>query len=365
MNRDVGGRLRRWGAVAGWVLCGGTVAWAQAPGGVRGAGSSAAAPVYRVWADEYVRAGGPVLAYEPVGSSAGMARIRAGQVDFGASDVMAAPDALRRDGLVMFPTVITGVVPVVNLPRVAVELRLTGELLARIFLGEVSRWDAAEIRALNPGLALPAEPIRRVVRADGSGTTHHFSSYLAQVHAGWRQAPGVGSTLAWPGEVLAVKGSAEVSRTVRATPWTIGYIDHNYVEQDGLTGVALRNADGHFVRAEVEGFRAAVARSAWFTHGDFSVPLVDIGGAKTWPITMGTYVALPLRPADAAAAERALRFLAWGFLHGDTLARQARFVPLPAKVQASAWREMSRISSTGGQALGARVMGELMAAPRR
>ena len=328
---------------------------------INGAGSSAAAPVYRIWATEYARGQGAPLVYDPVGSGAGMARISRREVDFGASDVIASAADLKKNDLVMFPTVITGVVPVVNLPHVgANQLRLTGDVLARIFLGQLTQWDAPEIVALNPGLKLPAHAIRLVVRADGSGTTYHFSDYLGRASAAWKQQRGVASKLDWPAGALAVKGSAAVADAVRATPGAIAYIDYNDVVDDGLAGVSMKNADGQFVAANVEGFHDAVMHSAWYAQGDFSTELNELPGAKTWPITMGTYVAIPRVAVQAERTERALRFITWAYLHGDALARQAKFVPLPEKVQASAYREIAKVSNSNGELLGAKMMGDLL-----
>ena len=334
---------------------------AMAQSTLSGAGSSAAAPVYRVWAREYAKDGGEPLSYAPVGSGAGMGSIRKREVDFAGSDIISARAELERDGLVMFPTVITGVVPVVNLPRIAPNaMRLTGDVLARIFLGEITQWDAPPIRDLNPALALPSLPIRLVVRADGSGTTYHFSEFLSHVSPLWQQRFGVGSKFNWSADVLAVNGSGEVSKAVRATPGAIGYIDFNYVLDDGLSGVAMKNADGQFVVAGVEGFREAVRHSAWFSDGDFWAPIDNAPGPRSWPITMGTYVAVPRVAAQADRTERALRFITWGYLHGDALAREAKFVPLPDKVQASAYREISKVSSGSGERLGAKVLATLV-----
>ncbi|MEK8032713.1 phosphate ABC transporter substrate-binding protein PstS [Ideonella sp. DXS29W] len=326
-----------------------------------GAGSSAAAPIYSAWGREYAKLRGDSLDYAPIGSSAGMAKIRAGEVDFGSSDVIAPRQELERDGLVMFPTAVTGVVPVVNLPRVAPRaLRLSGEVLARIFLGDITQWDAAPIQMLNPELKLPALPIRRIVRADGSGTTYHFGDYLGRVHAAWKQRHPAATKLEWAGEVTAVKGSAEMAKAVRATAGAIGYVDYNYVVSEGLVDVSLKNADGHFVAAGVDSFREAVMNSAWFREGDFFATINDVPGTRTWPITMGTYMALPRVPKSRERAERTLSFIVWAYLRGDALAREARFVPLPAKVQASAYREISKVSTGSGELLGVKVMNSLL-----
>jgi phosphate transport system substrate-binding protein len=290
-----------------------------------------------------------------------MAKINKREVDFGASDVIGSPADLKKNDLVMFPTVITGVVPVVNLPHVGSNaLRFTGEVLARIYLGEITQWDAPEIKALNPSLALPSHPIRLIARSDGSGTTYHFSDYLSRISPAWKQKHGVASKLKWVPGTLAVKGSGEVSKTVRATPDAIAYIDYNYTVDDDLATVSMKNADGQFVNAGVDGFREAVTHSAWYSDGDFSGEINNLPGAKTWPITMGTYVAVPRVSQEADRTEGALRFITWSYLHGDSLARQAKFVPLPSKVQASAYREIARVTSTTGELLGAKTMAGLV-----
>jgi phosphate transport system substrate-binding protein len=328
---------------------------------ISGAGSSAAAPVYRIWALEYAKVKGTTLDYAPVGSGAGMARINRHEVDFGASDVIANAADLKKNDLVMFPTVITGVVPVINVARIGPnELHLTGELLGRIFVGEVTQWDAPEIKALNPSLKLPSRPIHVIARGDGSGTTYHFSDYLVRTSPAWKARYGVASHFDWPAGTLAVKGSAEISKTVLATADSISYVDFNYVLDGGLAAVSMKNAAGRFVSASVEAFHQAVMHSTWYSTGDFSTEINDLPGAATWPITMGTYVAVPRVAGAGDRAERTLRFLTWAYVHGDSLARQAKFVPLPERVQASAYREISRVLDVNGESLGAKAMSDLV-----
>ena len=317
-----------------------------------GAGSSAAAPVYRVWAQEYFRKGGESVTYEAVGSGAGMQRIRDGLVDFGASDVIASKTDLQKNDLIMFPTVVSGVVPVVNLPRVGLPLILSGEVLAKILLAEIEVWNAPEIAALNPGVSLPNLPIRVICRSDSSGTTYNFSDYLSKVSPAWRVRFGIASKHAWPRSFIAVKGSGAVSQTVRKTSGAIGYIDYNYVLEDGLTGVEMINAAGNLVAASTASFRAAVVRSRWFSEGDFSETLTNMGGAGSWPITMGTYVAVPRVAGDAERATRTMRFFTWAFANGDALADQVKFIPLPEKVQAKAFREIASVVGRQGEMVG-------------
>lgn len=340
------------------------LAQSTADAAITGAGSSAAAPVYRTWAAEFAKTAGTTLAYDPVGSSAGMARISKREVDFGASDVYASAAELKKSDLVMFPAVITGVVPVVNLPALPKgaprELRLTGEVLARLFLGEIRQWDAPEIAALNPGVKLPALPVRLVARADGSGTTWHFTEYLSRLSPDWKRAHGTASKLDWPAGTIAAKGSAAVSEAVRGTPGALGYIDFNYVVDDKLSAVTLRNADGEFVAPAVSAFREAVMHSAWSARGDFAESIENAAGKGSWPITMGTFIALPRVAAQRERTERALRFVLWGYVHGDALARQARFVPLPEKVQASAYREIAKVADASGDPIGMKLMGTML-----
>jgi phosphate transport system substrate-binding protein len=328
---------------------------------ISGAGSSAAAPVYKIWAAEYAKARGTTLDYAAIGSGAGMTKINKHEVDFGASDVIASAADLKKNDLVMFPTVITGVVPVINVGKIGPnQLHLSGDLLGRIFAGQVTQWDAPEIKALNPALKLPSRAIRVVARADGSGTTYHFSDYLSRTSPAWKARYGVANHFDWPAGTLAVKGSGEVAKTVQATEDSIGYIDYNYVIDADLTAVAMKNAEGQFVSASVESFHQAVMHSTWYSAGDFSTEINDLPGANVWPITMGTYVAVPRVALAGDRAERTLRFLTWAYLHGDSLARQAKFVPLPERVQASAYREISRVVSANGESLGAKTMGHLV-----
>ncbi len=334
---------------------------ANAADNINGAGSSAASPVYKIWATEYAKTHATALVYDPVGSGAGMAKINKREVDFGASDIIASAADLKKNGLVMFPTVITGVVPVVNLAKLQSNaLRLNGDVLARIFLGQIVQWDAPEIRALNPEVKLPARPIHLIVRADGSGTTYHFSDYLSRTNAAWKQKYGVANHFAWPAGVIAVKGSAEVSKAVRATPDSIAYIDYNYMVDDGLAAVSMKNAEGQFVEANTESFHEAVMHSTWYTTGDFSTEINDLAGPKSWPITMGTYIAIPRVTATGERTERALQFITWAYLNGDTLARQAKFVPLPERVQASAYAEIAKVSAESGESIGMKLMGNLL-----
>ncbi|MBR0565506.1 phosphate ABC transporter substrate-binding protein PstS [Azoarcus sp. L1K30] len=318
-----------------------------------GAGSSAASLVYGSWAQAYADIGGTSIRYDPVGSSAGLARIKEGSVDFGASDVV--PDDRQNPGatLVVFPTMVTGAVPVVNLPLPdQVAVRLDGAALADIFLGRIARWNAPRLAALNPGVSLPDLPILRVVRSDGSGTTHNFSDYLSKVSDEWRSRYGVASKFDWAGEVMRAKGSGEMARLVAATRGAIGYVDFSYVVDRGLRGVQLRNREGRFVGASAEAFAAALAASAWPATGEFSSSLTDMPGARSWPLTMGTFVLLERRSREPARARQVVDFFTWAFLHGDELVARGAFVRLPDRVQAKAYRALTSVVDVQGNPVG-------------
>ena len=349
---------------ATWLLClalGSThQALAQAPApspapaqAVTGAGSSAAAPIYRSWAKAYTKASGHNVAYESVGSSAGMKKIQEQSVGFGATDVHPPEKELVDKGLIALPVAITGIAPVVNLPKVASgQLRLTGEVLSRIFMGEIRQWNAADIAALNPGLALPDLPIRVAVRSDGSGTTYNFADYLGKVNAKWKSTYGAKTSIAWPEGVVAFKGSEGMAKGVQATVGAIGYVDFGYVGDYGLTTVQMKNAEGAFVKPAIDAFRAALNHSEWSHSGTFNTTLTEKPGKATWPITMGTFVVVPMVAPDTEQTAQALRFIVWSYMHGDQLVQENNFVRLPVRVQASAFKLITTVRDKSGKPLG-------------
>lgn len=324
---------------------------------INGVGSSAAYPVYKAWAEQYARSGGPAIDYDPAGSSAGLKKIRAREADFGASDVAPSKEDLARDDLIAFPTVITGVVPVYNLPKIrSGQLVLTGALLADIFSGAITQWNDPKIQELNPGLALPSMAIVPVVRADGSGTTYNFSDYLAKVSKGWKEQMGVGTSLKWRSDFMQAKGSKGVVQAVLNTVGSISYVDYNYVVDNQLSAAQLRLADGSLVEATPNNFRNALMQSNWFVKSDFSHTLTNIAGKGNWPITMGTFIILPRVAKDPERARAAIRFFTWAFFNGDALANQVNFVRLPDSVQAKSYRALASIHDRNGVPIG---VGEL------
>jgi phosphate transport system substrate-binding protein len=300
--------------------------WAVHAQAVTGAGSSAAAPIYQAWAREYQKATGIGMAYEAIGSSAGLKKIRAGEAAFGASDIAPSDAELAADQLVAFPIAITGIAPVINLPKVADgQLRLSGEVLAKIYMGAVDRWSAPDIRQLNPGLTLPDLPIRVVARGDGSGTTFNFTDYLSKQSSAWKEQYGAKATINWPAATMT---------------------------EGKLASVQMRNKEGEFVRPGVHAFQAALASSEWASRGTFTTTLTDGAGKATWPLTMGTFVVVPRVTAKPEQTRTALQFFVWSFNHGDTLVRQSNFVRLPDRVQAAAFKAISSVRDKSGKPLG-------------
>lgn len=322
-----------------------------------GAGSSAAAPIYRSWAKAYSKATGARVEYDSIGSSAGMKKILQQAVGFGATDVHPREKDLIDGGLVVFPVAITGISPIINIPKVQNgQLRLTGEVLSRIFMGEINRWNAAEISNLNPDVVLPDLAIKVVVRSDGSGTTYNFSDYLAKISKTWAETYGVNTLIKWPGEVVSFKGSDGVSKAVRDTVGAIGYVDYGYVAEYGLTSVQMQNADGLYVKPSIASFKSALMHSEWSMTGQFGNTLTNKSGKNAWPITMGTFAVFPREAKNPDKTAAALQFILWSFYNGDALVQENNFVRLPDRVQASAFRMITSIRDRSGMPIGMGLM---------
>ncbi|NMM26699.1 MAG: phosphate ABC transporter substrate-binding protein PstS [Glaciimonas sp.] len=321
-------------------------------GDIAGAGSSAAKPLYEKWAEVYTQRTNVKIAYAPVGSSKGLLQIRQRTVDFGASDVALTAADLKKDRLINFPSAISGVVPVVNLAGIKPgALLLTGEVLADIFARKVTRWNAPAIATLNPGLLLPDAAIVVVVRQDGSGTTYNFSDYLSKMQAGWRKNFGRGFTIAWPAGVVPVKGSSAVAAGVKQIDNAIGYVDYNYVVQEKLTYVRLKNRQGNFVAPNAQSFASALKNSTWLRWAAFEEMLTDKSGAESWPITMGTFIIIAQVAQKPENAIATLKFFNWAFMHGDHLATGLDFVRLPDTMQARVYAEMLKVTDQNGKPL--------------
>jgi phosphate transport system substrate-binding protein len=300
-----------------------------APAGeVTGAGASFPAPIYAKWADAYQKATGNRINYQSIGSGGGIKQITAKTVDFGASDMPLKPEALDKDGLVQFPTVIGGVVPVVNLADVKPgQLKLTGALLADIYLGKITKWNDKALAELNPGVKLPDSDIGVVRRADGSGTTFIFSNYLSKVSPEWKQKVGEGTAVQWP-VGLGGKGNEGVSAFVQRLPGSIGYVEYAYAKQNKMTHAVMKNAAGNFVAPDDTTFKAAAANADW-TKSAFAEILTDQAGKDAWPITGATFILMHKVEDKPAQAAEALKFFEWSYKNGAKLADELDYVPLP------------------------------------
>jgi len=315
-------KLRSAGAAAISLL-----AISAAAADLTGAGASFPAPIYAKWADAYQKATGNRINYQSIGSGGGIKQITAKTVDFGASDMPLKADVLDKDGLVQFPTVIGGVVPVVNLAGVKPgELRLTGPVLADIYLGKITKWTDKAITDLNPGLALPAGDIGVVRRADGSGTTFIFTNYLSKVSADWKKV-GEGTAVQWP-VGLGGKGNEGVSAFVQRLPGSIGYVEYAYAKQNKLTHAILKNASGNFVAPDDLTFKAAAAHADW-TKSNFAEILTEQTGKDAWPITGATFILMHKVADKPAQAAEVLKFFDWSYKNGARMADELDYVALP------------------------------------
>jgi phosphate transport system substrate-binding protein len=298
---------------------------------VTGAGATFPAPLYAKWADAYHKATGARINYQSVGSGAGIRQIKAKTVDFGASDMPLTDEELAKDGLIQFPTVIGGVVPVVNIPGIAPgQIRLTGAVLGDIYLGKITKWNDAALTALNPGVPLPAADISVVRRADGSGTSFVFTNYLSKVNAEWKAKVGEGTAVNWP-IGAGGKGNEGVAAFVQRLPNSIGYVEYAYVKQNRMTYTLLKNKDGNFVRPSEEAFKAAAAGADWAR--TFYQITTEQPGKESWPLSNPTYVLMYKTQDKAANASNALKFFDWGYSSGDQIADDLDYVALPASVK--------------------------------
>ena len=298
---------------------------------VTGAGASFPAPVYAKWADAYNKATGARINYQAVGSGAGIRQIKAKTVDFGASDAPLTDEQLAADGLIQFPMVIGGVVPVVNIKGIGPgQMKLTGQVLGDIYLGKIKRWNDPAITALNPGLPLPDSSIAPVRRADGSGTSFIFTNYLSKVNAEWKASVGEGTAVKWP-TGAGGKGNEGVSAFVQRLPNAIGYVEYAYAKQNKMSYVLLQNKDGQFVAPDDATFKAAAAGADWAR--SFYQVLTEQPGKDSWPISGATFILMHKQQEKPEQAANALKFFQWAFANGDKMAADLDYVPLPDSVK--------------------------------
>ena len=305
---------------------------ARAQQQITGAGSTFVYPVLSKWSAEYARKAKVQVNYQSIGSGGGIAQIKAGTVDFGASDKPLTPDELSAAGLAQFPLVIGGVVPVVNLAGIQPgTLTLDGKALADIFIGKVKSWNDPEIAALNPGVTLPDQRISVVHRSDGSGTTFNFVNYLSKVSPEWKAKVGEGTSVAWPTGVGG-KGNEGVAAYVERLKGAIGYVEYAYVIQNKMNWTAMKNAAGATVRPSAASFQAAAASADWAHAKDFYLVMTDAPGADAYPIAATAFILMYKRPKDAARAKASLDFFRYALEEGQETAQTLDYVPFPASV---------------------------------
>jgi phosphate transport system substrate-binding protein len=322
----------------------GTAAYAQE---ITGAGASFPAPLYAKWASEYNKATGVKINYQSVGSGAGMRQIEAKTVDFGASDAPLKDEELKAKNLVQFPTVIGGVIPVVNIKGVAAgQLKLTGQVLGDIFLGKISKWSDPAIKALNPTLSLPDAAISQVRRADGSGTTFIFTNYLSKVNADWKTKVGEGTAVNWP-TGAGGKGNEGVAAFVGRLPNSIGYVEYAYVKQNKMTYAQMQNQSGAFVTPDDVAFKAAAAGADW--NKSFYQILTNQPGATAWPISGATFIMMQKTQDKPANANAALKFFNWAYANGDKMADDLDYVPMPDNMIGAIEKAWADIKDASGK----------------
>jgi len=316
---------------------------------VTGAGATFPAPLYAKWAADYNKLTNIKINYQSVGSGAGIRQIEAKTVDFGASDMPLKDDELAKKGLVQFPAVIGGVVPVVNIKGIAPgQLKLTGQVLGDIYLGKITQWTDPAIKALNPGLALPDAAIAPVRRADGSGTSFIFTNYLSKVNTEWKTKVGEGTAVNWP-VGAGGKGNEGVAAFVGRLPNSIGYLEYAYVKQNKLTFAQMKNASGNFVSPDESAFKAAAAGAEWSK--SFYQILTEQPGKDAWPLTGATFILMHKAQDKPEQATSTLKFFSWSYKNGDQTADALDYVAMPAAVKTIIEQSWSAIKDTSGKAI--------------
>lgn len=319
---------------------------------VTGAGATFPYPIYAKWAESYKAATGTGMNYQSVGSGAGIKQIKAKTVDFGASDMPLKAAELEEAGLMQFPAIMGGVVAVINVEGVTPgQLKLTGPVLADIYLGKITKWNAAEISALNPGVKLPDADITVVHRADSSGTSFLFTDYLSKVNPEFQQKIGAGTAVKWAVGVGG-KGNEGVAANVQRIKGSIGYVEWAYAKKNKLSHTQLKNKDGQFLQPDDENFKAAAASAEWTRTPGFAVVLTDTAGKNSWPITGVSYILMHKSQADASKGKEVVKFFDYAFKNGAAAAAELDYVPMPAsvvKLVQGAWK--AQLKDASGNAI--------------
>ncbi|MCA0304918.1 MAG: phosphate ABC transporter substrate-binding protein PstS [Proteobacteria bacterium] len=318
---------------------------------ISGAGATFPYPVYAKWADAYRKQTGIAVNYQSIGSGGGIKQVKARTVTFGATDAPLKGADLEAAGLAQFPMVMGAIVPVVNIPGLKPgELVLDGDTLGKIYLGQVKYWNDPAIARLNPDLKLPRLAIAPIRRSDGSGTTYNFAYYLGQANPDWTDKVGVATALQWPVGIGA-KGNEGVANYVANTRGSIGYVEYAYAKQNKLTHANMVNRAGKTVAPSPASFQAAAANADWASKPGFGVILANQPGDQSWPMTAATWILLHKKPQDAAATAEALKFFAWAYTKGDTMAEELGYVPMPEKVVKEVEASWSAIGGEAGKPL--------------
>jgi phosphate transport system substrate-binding protein len=324
--------VRHWTALAAAGFLAAAAIVPATAADISGAGATFPYPIYAKWADAYKKETGNGLNYQSIGSGGGIKQIKAKTVTFGASDAPLPGKELDASGLAQFPMVMGGIVPVVNLDGIKPgDVTIDGPTLAKIFMGEIKTWNDPVIVKLNPQVKLPNQAIAVVHRSDGSGTTFNFATYLSDVSADWKSKVGANTSVEWPVGIGA-KGNEGVANNVGNTKGSIGYVEYAYALQNKLTYTKMVNKAGKTVSPTSAAFQAAAANADWSSQPGYGVILANQPGDQSWPMTAATWILVYKQPSDAAATGEALKFFAWAYKHGDKMAEELDYVPMPAKV---------------------------------
>jgi phosphate transport system substrate-binding protein len=315
---------------------------------ISGAGATFPYPIYAKWADSYKKETNVGLNYQSIGSGGGIKQIEARTVTFGATDKPLGGEELDKNHLIQFPTVMGGIVPVVNIEGVKPgDLTLDGPTLAKIFMGEITAWNDPAIAALNPNAQLSDAAIAVVHRSDGSGTTFNFTNYLSKVSEDWKSNVGENSSVEWPVGVGA-KGNEGVAANVGQTAGSIGYVEYAYAKQNGLTFTKMVNAAGKTVAPESASFAAAAEGADWASAPGFGVILTNQAADAAWPMTAATFILIHTDPEDPAAAAEALKFFDWAYAKGDDAASELDYIPIPDALVGAVKTEWSKVKGQDG-----------------
>lgn len=302
---------------------------------INGAGASFPHPIYAKWAEEYNRETGVKINYQAIGSGGGIRQITAKTVDFGATDAPLDQQKLNDEGMIQFPMVMGAIVPVVNIPGIEPgALKLTGDIVADIYMGKIKKWNDERITRINPDLKIPGQPIYVVHRSDGSGTTYNFTDYLSQVSETWKKDVGTNTDITWPkaATTIGANGNAGVANFVRRTRGSIGYVEYAFAKQNNLSHTQLASAEGKFLQPTMETFQAAAMNADWKNAPGFRLLLNNQPGADSWPMTAATFILMHRDQVDAGRAREIVRFFDWSYENGGDMAEALDFIPMPESV---------------------------------